>query len=70
MTEQTDPRSDGPAFVRAYRQVCLIGAVVGVAATVWAATFDLGVAVVFGVLTVLLWPTYRLVAWRLGRTET
>ncbi|MCZ2823868.1 MULTISPECIES: hypothetical protein [unclassified Modestobacter] len=69
MTGRTGPPSDGPGFVRAYRQVCLLGAVVGVAATLWAMTFDPGLAVVLGVLTVLL-PTYRLVAWRLGRTGT
>lgn len=69
MTDDPQPGADAAGFVRAYRQVCLIGAVVGVAATLWALTSDPGLAIVFGVLTVLLLPTYRLVVWRFGRTE-
>ena len=54
-------------FTRTYGCVCAFAAVLGVAATIWALTWDVVTAVVVAVLTVLLPPTYLLVRWRVAR---
>ncbi|WP_222194050.1 hypothetical protein [Modestobacter italicus] len=66
MISPPDDHRARSAFVRTYGYICVVGAVIGVAATAWALTWDPGTAVVFAVLTVLLLPAYLLVRRRAG----
>jgi hypothetical protein len=71
MTASSDGRGDRHAFLRVYGKVCLVGAVVGLAATVWAfTTGPASLGWTFAVLTVLLLPAYLLNVWaaRRGRS--
>jgi hypothetical protein len=70
MTTGRAGRRDGERFLRFYAKVCLVGAVIGVAATVWAfSTGPKTLGWTFAVLTLLMLPAYLLNVWAARRSR-